>query len=126
MNLDLTDEQKATQRLARDFAQTEVKPVAEELDKEKRFPSEIVAKLDGLGPMGVPYPEEYGGGGADTLSYALVIEELARFPMDAGATSEPGRTVASRPRQALRLPAIRFCYRTHCSRWAAGGVVSRA
>jgi Acyl-CoA dehydrogenase, N-terminal domain/Tetracyclin repressor-like, C-terminal domain len=80
VNLDLTDEQKATQRLARDFAQNEVEPVAEELDKEKRFPYEIVAKLDELGLMGVPDPEEYGGRGADTLSYALVIEELARFP----------------------------------------------
>jgi hypothetical protein len=56
--------------------------VAEELEKEKRFTYEIVAKLDELGLMGVPYPEEYGGGGADTLSYALVIEELARFPID--------------------------------------------
>ena len=73
MNFDLTDEQRAIQRLARDFAQNEVAPVAEELDREKRFPYEIVAKLGELGLMGVPYPEEYGGGGADTLSYALVI-----------------------------------------------------
>src|SRR3954463_16672128 len=78
MNFDLTDEQKNIQRLARDFAQQEVKPVAEELDRTKSFPYEIVAKMAELGLMGIPFPEEYGGGGADTLSYALAVEELAR------------------------------------------------
>ena len=63
----------------RDFARQEVAPVAEELDREKRFPYEIVAKLGELGLMGIPFPEEYGGGGGDTLSYALAIEELARI-----------------------------------------------
>jgi alkylation response protein AidB-like acyl-CoA dehydrogenase len=84
VNLDLPDEQKATERLARDFAQNEVKRVAEELEKEKRFPYEIVVKLGELGLMGVPYPEEYGGRRADTL----VIEELARFPMKGGVCVE--------------------------------------
>ena len=83
---DLTDEQREIQRLARDFAQGEVKPVAEELDREKRFPYEIVAKAGGLGLMGIPYPEEYGGGGADNLSYALAIEELARIDSSVGIT----------------------------------------
>jgi short/branched chain acyl-CoA dehydrogenase len=78
VNFDLTDEQRDIQRLARDFAQQEVRPVAEELDRTKSFPYEIVAKLGELGLMGMPFPEEYGGGGADTLSYALAIEELAR------------------------------------------------
>src|SRR3954469_22737719 len=79
VDFDLTDEQRSIQRLVRDFADQEVRPVAEELDKEKRFPYEIVEKLGGLGLMGIPYPEEYGGGGADTLSYALAVEELARI-----------------------------------------------
>ncbi len=78
MNFDLTDEQQDIQRLVRDFAESEVKPVAEELDREKRFPYEIVEKLGKLGLMGIPYPEEYGGGGADNLSYAIAIEELTR------------------------------------------------
>jgi alkylation response protein AidB-like acyl-CoA dehydrogenase len=78
MNFDLTDEHKNIQRLARDFAQQEVKPVAEELDRTKSFPYEIVAKLAELGLMGMPFPEEYGGGGTDNLSYALAIEELGR------------------------------------------------
>jgi alkylation response protein AidB-like acyl-CoA dehydrogenase len=86
MNFDLSDEQRAIQRLARDFAQNEVAPVAEELDREKRFPYEIVAKLAELGLMGIPYPEEYGGGGADYLSYAIAVEELARIDSSVAIT----------------------------------------
>jgi short-chain 2-methylacyl-CoA dehydrogenase len=98
---DLTDEQAAIQRLARDFAQNEVKPVAEELDREKRFPYEIVAKLGELGLMGVPYPEEYGGGGADTLSYALVIEELARIDSSVAITVAAHTSLGSWPIHAF-------------------------
>jgi short-chain 2-methylacyl-CoA dehydrogenase len=86
MDFDLTDEQRAIQRLVRDFAEGEVKPVAEELDREKRFPYEIVAKLGELGLMGIPYPEEHGGGGADNLSYAIAIEELARVDSSVAIT----------------------------------------
>jgi short/branched chain acyl-CoA dehydrogenase len=78
MNFDLTDEQDGVRRLVREFAQHEVRPVAEELDRTKSFPYEIVRKLGELGLMGIPYPEEYGGGGADNLSYAIAIEELTR------------------------------------------------
>jgi short-chain 2-methylacyl-CoA dehydrogenase len=74
----LTDEQRLLRDTVRDFARQEVAPVAEELDRTKAFPYEIVAKLGELGLMGIPFPEEYGGGGADTLSYALAVEELAR------------------------------------------------
>ena len=73
MNFDLTDEQEAVRRLVREFAEQEVRPVAEELDRTKSFPYEIVRKLGELGLMGIPYPEEYGGGGADSLSYAIAI-----------------------------------------------------
>jgi len=78
MNLGLSDEQRLLRDTVREFAAQEVRPVAEELDREKRFPYEIVAKLGDLGLMGIPFPEEYGGGGADTLAYVLAIEELAR------------------------------------------------
>jgi short/branched chain acyl-CoA dehydrogenase len=78
MDFDLSHEQRLIQSTVRDFAQAEIAPVAEELDREKRFPYEIVAKLGELGLMGIPFPEEYGGGGADTLAYADAIEELAR------------------------------------------------
>jgi short-chain 2-methylacyl-CoA dehydrogenase len=79
VNLELSDEQRLLRDTVRDFARTEVAPVAEELDREKRFPYEIVEKLGGLGLMGIPFPQEYGGGGADTLSYVLAVEELARI-----------------------------------------------
>jgi short-chain 2-methylacyl-CoA dehydrogenase len=79
VNFELSDEQRLLRDTVRDFARQEVKPVAEELDREKRFPYEIVAKLGGLGLMGIPFPQEYGGGGADTLSYVLAVEELARI-----------------------------------------------
>src|SRR5688500_12526190 len=86
MDLDLSDEQRDIQRLVRDFADGEVRPVAEELDRTKSFPYEIVAKLGKLGLMGIPYPEEYGGGGADNLSYALAIEELTRVDSSVAIT----------------------------------------
>src|SRR5256885_6195295 len=83
---DLTDEQRAIQGLARDFAAGEVRPLAAELDREKRFPYGPIEKAAELGLMGIPYPEEYGGGGADTLSYTLAIEELARVDSSVAIT----------------------------------------
>jgi short-chain 2-methylacyl-CoA dehydrogenase len=78
MNFDLTDEQKAIQSLAREFARDEVKPRAEEMDTKEAFPYDLVAKMGELGFMGLPFPEEYGGAGADTVSYALAVMEIAR------------------------------------------------
>jgi short-chain 2-methylacyl-CoA dehydrogenase len=86
MNLDLTEEQQAVRRLVRDFAEGEVRPVAEELDREKRFPYEIVRELGELGLMGIPYPAEVGGGGADNLSYAVAVEELTRVDSSVAIT----------------------------------------
>src|SRR4029450_9855748 len=79
MDFELSREQKLIQETVREFARAEVAPVAEELDREHRFPYEIVEKLGELGLMGIPFPEEVGGGGADTLSYALAIDALARI-----------------------------------------------
>src|ERR1700733_1794947 len=78
MNFDLSDEQKAIQALCRDFAREVVAPAAEELDREARFPYEIVSKMAELGLFGLPFPEAYGGAGADTIGYALAVMELAR------------------------------------------------
>src|SRR3954452_14773084 len=83
---DLTDEQREIQQLARDFANREVKPVAEDLDREHRFPIEIVKQLGQLGLMGIPYPEEYGGGGAGNLAYAVAVEELGRIDSSVAIT----------------------------------------
>ena len=70
MNLDLGEERELLRRTVREFAEERIAPVADELDREHRFPYEIVAGLAELGVMGVPVPEEYGGAGLDTLSYA--------------------------------------------------------
>src|SRR3954447_1492121 len=78
--------QELTRRTVRDFAEGEVAPVAEELDREKRFPYEIVAKLGALGLMGIPFPQEHGGGGGDTLAYALAVEELTRVDSSVAIT----------------------------------------
>ena len=79
MNYELSEEQELLRRTVREFAQTRVGPLAEELDRESRFPYELVAEMGELGLMGIPIPEEYGGAGAGTISYALAIEELTRI-----------------------------------------------
>src|ERR1700739_2038191 len=86
MDFDLSDEQKAIQDLARDFAQHEVRPRAEEMDREEAFPYDLVAKMAELGFMGLPFPENYGGAGADTVSYALAVMELARVDASTAIT----------------------------------------
>jgi short/branched chain acyl-CoA dehydrogenase len=86
MDFELSDEHRLIQNTVRDFAVQEVAPVAEELDREKRFPYEIVAKLGALGLMGIPFPQEHGGGGGDTLAYALAVEELTRIDSSVAIT----------------------------------------
>jgi alkylation response protein AidB-like acyl-CoA dehydrogenase len=86
MNFELTDEQKMIQKMVREFAEAEVEPGAEQRDKSKEFPVEIFKKLAGLGLMGLPFSEEYGGGGGDTISFALVTEELSRACGSTGIT----------------------------------------
>jgi short-chain 2-methylacyl-CoA dehydrogenase len=86
MDFDLSDDHRLIQQTVRDFARQEVAPVAEELDRTKAFPYEIVRKLAGLSLMGIPFPEEYGGGGGDTLAYALAVEELTRVDSSVAIT----------------------------------------
>ena len=97
MNYELTDEQALIRRTVRDFAVTRVAPVAEELDREERFPYEIVAELAELGLMGIPIPEEYGGAGADTLSYAIAIEELTRIDSSVAITVAAHTSLGTMP-----------------------------
>jgi alkylation response protein AidB-like acyl-CoA dehydrogenase len=101
MDFELTPEQKEIHGLAREFVQQEIEPHAAAWDREHRFPREVFAKLADLGLMGVCVPEEYGGAGADFLSYVLVLEELSRG--DAGV----GVTVAVHT-SAVTLPLLRF------------------
>ncbi len=86
MNFDLSPDHELIRRTVREFAEGEVAPVAEELDRTKSFPYEIVAQLGKLGLMGIPFPEEYGGGGGDTLAYALAVEELTRVDSSVAIT----------------------------------------
>ena len=86
MDFELSGEHQLIRRTVREFAEGEVAPVAEEHDRAKSFPYEIVAKLGELNLMGIPFPEEYGGGGGDTLAYALAVEELARVDSSVAIT----------------------------------------
>jgi alkylation response protein AidB-like acyl-CoA dehydrogenase len=97
VNFDLTDEQQDIQRLVRDFAQNEVRPVAEELDREKRFPYEIVEQLGKLGLMGMPFPQEYGGAGTDNVSYAIAVEELTRVDSSVAITMAANTSLGTWP-----------------------------
>src|SRR5262249_32652463 len=78
MNFDLSPEHELIRDPVRAFAAEKVAPVAEELDREHRFPYELIGEMAELGLMGIPIPEEYEGGGGDTLSYAIAVEELTR------------------------------------------------
>ncbi|MFS3928667.1 acyl-CoA dehydrogenase [Priestia aryabhattai] len=86
MNFELTAEQKMIQKTLREFSEAEVAPGALERDKTKEFPLDVFKKLSDLGVMGLPFPEEYGGGGADTVSFAIVVEELSRACGSTGIT----------------------------------------
>jgi short/branched chain acyl-CoA dehydrogenase len=97
MNFDLTDEQKAIQQLCREFAREEVAPAAEALDADAAFPYDIVKKMAALGLMGLPFPEKYGGSGADTVSYALAVMEIARADASVAITMAAHVSLGSSP-----------------------------
>ncbi|HYA08069.1 MAG TPA: acyl-CoA dehydrogenase family protein [Gaiellaceae bacterium] len=97
MNYELGEEQELVRRTVREFAETRVAPVAEELDREGRFPYELVAELAQLGLMGMPFPEEYGGAGADTVSYAIAIEELTRVDSSVAITVAAHTSLGTMP-----------------------------
>jgi short/branched chain acyl-CoA dehydrogenase len=97
MDFQLSDEQRLLRDTVRDFARNEVAPVAEELDRTKSFPYELVEKMGGLGLMGIPFPERYGGGGADTLAYALAVEELTRIDSSVAITMAAHTSLGTMP-----------------------------
>jgi len=97
VNFDLSPEHELVRRTVREFAETKVAPVAEELDREQRFPYELVSELADLGLMGMPIPEEYGGAGADTLSYAIAVEELTRIDSSVAITMAAHTSLGTMP-----------------------------
>jgi alkylation response protein AidB-like acyl-CoA dehydrogenase len=86
VRFDLDDDTTLLQRTVREFAEAEVAPAAEELDRTKSFPYEIVAKMAELGWMGIPFPESVGGAGGSTLQYAIAVEELTRVDSSVAIT----------------------------------------
>ena len=97
MNFDLTHEQQLVRDTVREFAASRIAPVAAELDREHRFPYDLVAELAELGLMGMTVPEDYGGAGADTLSYALAIEELTRIDSSVAITVAAHHSLGTLP-----------------------------
>ena len=97
MDFDLTAEQELTRDTVRTFARERVAPVAAELDLESRFPYELVSELAELGLMGLPVPEEHGGAGGDTVSYAIAIEELTRVDSSVAITVAAHTSLGTMP-----------------------------
>jgi alkylation response protein AidB-like acyl-CoA dehydrogenase len=97
MDLDLTPEHELLRATVREFAEQRVAPVAEELDREHRFPYELVRELAELGLMGMTIPEEYGGAGTDTVSYAIAVEELTRIDSSVAITVAAHHSLGTLP-----------------------------
>jgi alkylation response protein AidB-like acyl-CoA dehydrogenase len=86
MDFELTEEQKMIRKMVRDFAEKEIAPIAQETDQSGQFPWQIIRQMGKLGLMGLPFSEEYGGAGADTVSYAITVEEISRVCGSTGIT----------------------------------------
>jgi short-chain 2-methylacyl-CoA dehydrogenase len=97
MDFALSDEQQMIRTLCRDFAEAEIKPRAEEMDRTAAFPYDIVRKMGELGLLGLPFPEEYGGAGADFLAYCIALEEIGRGDAAVGITMEAHTSLGSTP-----------------------------
>jgi len=95
--VDLNSEQLQFRKVVRDFAESEIAPHAEEWDREHTFPVDTVLRMGELGLFGLPFPSEYGGGGADYLTYCLAIEELARVDSSMAITLEAGVSLGAAP-----------------------------
>ena len=124
MNFDPTGEQRRWRDLARDFAQTEIRPRAAELDREQRFPYDIVADMAGLGLLGLTLPEEYGGSGGDFVAYILALEEISRADTSVGITMEAHISLGCSPIAAYGTLEQKEKFLSRCatgeSLWAFG------
>jgi short-chain 2-methylacyl-CoA dehydrogenase len=97
LNFDLDQEHELVRSTVREFAQDRVGPVAEELDRESRFPYDLVAGMAELGLMGMTIPEQYGGAGADTVAYAIAVEELTRIDSSVAITMAAHHSLGTLP-----------------------------
>ena len=120
MDFDLPPDHELIRRTVREYAEGEIAPVAEELDREKRFPYAIVAQLGELGLMGIPFPEEVGGSGGDSLAYAIAVEELARVDSSVAITMCAHTSLGTQPiylfgSQQQKEDWLPSCARASCS-----------
>lgn len=97
MDFSLNEEQLAIRDTCREFAEQEIKPLAEEMDHTGQFPYALIKKMGELGLLGLPFPEKYGGAGADFLSYCLAIEEISRGDTSVGITMEAHTSLGASP-----------------------------
>ena len=107
MDFDLPDDTRQFQETVRDFARQEVAPVAEELDRTKAFPSELVRRMGELGWMGIPFPEDVGGAGGTTLQYTLAVEELTRVDSSVAITMCAHTSLGTQPIHLFGTPEQR-------------------
>ena len=104
MDFVLSKEHEMARTLFREFAETEVKPLAQEIDENERFPSETVEKMKKLGFMGIPIPKEYGGQGCDTLAYVLCVEEISKVCGTTGVIVSAHTSLGSDPIKKFGTP----------------------
>ncbi len=97
MDFSLNEEQIAIRDTCREFAEQEIKPIAEEIDATSQFPYDLVRKMGELGLLGLPFPEQYGGAGADFLSYCIAIEEISRSDVSVCITMEAHTSLGASP-----------------------------
>ena len=97
MKFELTDEQKMIQKMVREFAEKEIDPIAADLDQKEEYPHDILKKMAQLGLLGIIIPAEYGGAGADTISYALVIEEISKKCASTGVITSVHNSLTAWP-----------------------------
>ena len=124
MDFTLNEEQVAIRDACRDFAEQEIRPRAEEMDCTGNFPYDLIRKMGELGLLGLPFPEEYGGAGADFLSYCLAIEEISRGDVSVGITMEAHTSLGASPFYLFGSKAQKEHYLTPLARgeqlWAFG------
>src|ERR687893_769984 len=124
MNFDLTEEQKRGRDLAREYAQGEIRPRAAQLDREQKFPYDIVVEMARLGFMGLTLPEEYGGSGGDFVAYNLALEEVSRADTSVGITMEAHVSLGCSPLVAFGTREQKERYLAKCATgehlWAFG------
>ena len=112
MNFEFSKEQNMTRQLFRSFAETEVKPLAQEVDEQERFPDETVAKMAKYGFLGIPFDQEFGGQGCDTLTYIMCVEELSRVCATTGVIVSAHTSLCADPIRKYGTPQQQEKYLT--------------